>query len=336
MSAVMGRATDVGGESMASLAGARYTPGRRGCSTTGPAAERFDTAVRWTGLHRLTECFEPLSVGPGKIVLGPLGEVLVVFETLGEVGDRFDAVGVGSRDQGHVAVADNSPIFRLVVEGAGKIPDGNDKHLLDHVGVERDSGHLAELRQALPLVDDECHGFPQRRVRLHEFARELVAAHLLESLHLGQRVLSMVEHSLLAAHALGHRHVIIVEDFFVDLTRETVLLGMTVLDGTELQVRVRVADSLFEFVGDRERGRNSWRRRPTPSRIFLPGVPPMLEDSVDDLTRVMAASEEEKDLAALGLEIDAGRVDSGPHVRRRFCRALRVQRPPLESVSAHR
>ena len=96
----------------------------------------------------------------------------MVRKALGEIGDRFDAVGVGGGDQGHVQVADLGAVLSLVVEGAGQIADRDDEHLLDDVAVERDSGHLAELRQAIPLVDDEGEGLPQRRVRLHELAPE--------------------------------------------------------------------------------------------------------------------------------------------------------------------
>ena len=88
---------------------------------------------------------ESVTIDPGQVVLGSVGEIFVVSQALGEVGDGLDTVGVGGRDQGHVAIADIGAVLGLVAEGAGKIANRDDQGLLDEVGVEGDSGNLVEL-----------------------------------------------------------------------------------------------------------------------------------------------------------------------------------------------
>jgi hypothetical protein len=134
-------------------------------------------------------------------VVGSLGEILVVSQALGEVGNRLDPVGVGGRDQGHVAVADISAVLGLVGEGAGKIANWDDQGLLDEVGVERNAGDFVELGEAGPLVDDEADGLPQRRVGLDEVAVYLLPAHLPKPQRLRLRVFAVVEHPLVGAEA---------------------------------------------------------------------------------------------------------------------------------------
>jgi len=54
-------------------------------------------------------------------VIRPLGQILVVLQALGEIGDGLDAVGVRGRDQG--SVTDNGAGLGLVGEGAGEVAD---------------------------------------------------------------------------------------------------------------------------------------------------------------------------------------------------------------------
>ena len=60
------------------------------------------------------ERLESVSIDPGQVVLGSLGEILMVSQALGEVGDGLDAIGVGRGDQGHEAVPDIGAVLGLV------------------------------------------------------------------------------------------------------------------------------------------------------------------------------------------------------------------------------
>ena len=103
------------------------------------------------GLGEHVALLESVTIDPRQVVLGPVGEVLVVAQARGEVGDGLDPIGIGGSDQGHVAIADIGAVLGLVGEGAGEIANRDDQGLLDQVGVERDTGDLVELDEARPL-----------------------------------------------------------------------------------------------------------------------------------------------------------------------------------------
>jgi hypothetical protein len=277
------------------------------------------------GLWRLlVELRESVTITPGQIVVGALGEILVVSQALGEVGDGLDTVDVGGRNQGHVAVPDVSAVLSLVGEGAGEIADRDDQGLLDEVGVEGHAGDLVELGEARPLVDDEADGLPQRRVGLDEVAVDLVLAHLPKPQHLRLRVLAVVKHPLVGAEAERLGLVIVVEDLLVYLCSHGVLGRKLVLDRSKLQLAVSIANRLFELL--RVAVREVLRGRIGESDELVRTRSAMLEDPVDDLASVVPAGEEQHDPRLLSVDVDAGGVDPGPDVLGR----LTQQRESLE------
>ena len=182
-------------------------------------------------------------------MIGPLGQILVVSQALGEIGDGHDAVGVRGRDQGHESVTDNGAGLGLVGEGAGEVADRDDQGLPDEVRVEGHSGHLIELDEQRPLVDDVRDRLPEGRVGLDEPGLGLVLAYLKEPKHLRLRMLAVVQHPLVVVEAEGLGLVIVVEDLLVHLPRHGILGRKLVLDRLELQVAVRIADGLLELIG---------------------------------------------------------------------------------------
>ena len=82
-------------------------------------------------------------------------------QSVGQIGNGFNAVGASGGDQRHVAVTDLGTGPILVVERAGEIADRYDQRLLDQVRIERHPGLFVELGQPRPLVNDEGQWLPQ-------------------------------------------------------------------------------------------------------------------------------------------------------------------------------
>ena len=181
-------------------------------------------------------------------MLRPLSEVLVVTKAVGEVCDRFKAVCVCRGDQRHKTITDISTVLCLVCKRASKIAYYDDQYLFDQVRVERYPRHLAELDKTWPLINDESDGCPQGGVGFYELAIGFLLTHLVKSLHLRQRVNTVVMHPLLRTKAECLGFVLVVENLLVHLPCQSVLGRKLILDSPKLEVAVRIADGLLKLV----------------------------------------------------------------------------------------
>ena len=105
-------------------------------------------------------------------------------------------------------------------------------------------------------------------------------------------MLSVIEHALVGIHALPLRLVVVVEDLLVDLACHTARFGVLVFDGAEFQECVRIADGFFELMCVSVRAILGGGVRDLHQLLpVLPRGVPMLQDSIDDFARMMAARE---------------------------------------------